>query len=80
MTTSLAEQNDNWVLTLPKKYFQKDTLIRLLEVIQLEELSQRNQMTEEQAWQVSEDIKSSWWSANSAEILAKIQTNNYFHQ
>jgi hypothetical protein len=72
---TLVEQNDNWVLTFPKNGFPKEFLIRLLDIIRLEELAQRNEMTNEQAWQVSEDIKSSWWEANGAAILAKIQAS-----
>lgn len=69
----LVEQKDNWVLTLPKTAFDKNFLIRLMELIQLEEMAQRNRMTSEEGWQISEDIKASWWETNGAAILAKIQ-------
>jgi len=72
---TLVEENENWILTLPKGEFPKDFLFRLLDVIQMEELARRNQMTDEQAWQISEDIKSSWWNANGPAILKKIEAS-----
>ncbi len=66
--TTFIEQKDDWVLTLPKQVFPKDFLLRLLELVQLAEISQRNQMTEEQTWQVSEDIKSSWLMPNGKPV------------
>lgn len=73
--TKLVEQNDNWVLTLPKSGFPKDFLIRLLDIIRMEEIAQTNRMTSEQAWQFSEDLKAAWWEANGADILLKIEAS-----
>lgn len=70
---TLTEQDEYWVLKLSKKAFGKDFLMRLLEFIELEAIAQRNQMSESDAWEISEDIKTDWWEANRDRIMAKIQ-------
>jgi len=69
----LVEENENWILTLPKGDFPKEFINQLLELIRLEELSRSNLMSESEAWQIAEDIKTSWWEDNGKDILAKIQ-------
>jgi hypothetical protein len=72
---TLIEQSDNWVLTLPKGGFKQEFLTRLLDLIRLEELSQKNRMSAEEAWNISEEIKADWWKEYGAALLSKIEAS-----
>jgi len=42
--------------------------------LKLESLLEKSQMTEEQAFSLSEEIKENWWNQNKQNILAKIES------
>ena len=64
MMLQVKEQDGNWVITIPKDRIGKDFVLRFLERLELENLLQQSALTEEQAQQLSEELKSGWWEAN----------------
>ena len=60
-------------IRFPKDLISENCLERLLERLEVEALASKNKMTEEQAWELSEEIKQSWWKNNEASILERIK-------
>lgn len=72
MMLQVKEQDGNWVITIPKDRIGKDFVLRFLERLELENLLQQSALTEEQAQQLSEELKTGWWEANKEAVLRKI--------
>ena len=73
MMLQVKEQDGNWVITIPKDRIGKDFVLRFLERLELENLLQQSALTEEQAQQLSEELKTGWWEANKEATLRKIK-------
>ena len=73
MMLQVKEQDGNWVITIPKDRIGKDFVLRFLERLELENLLQQSALTEEQAQQFSEELKTGWWEANKEATLRKIK-------
>jgi hypothetical protein len=54
------EQDGNWVITIPKDRIGKDFVLRFLERLELANLLQQSALAEEQAQQLSEELKTGW--------------------
>ena len=70
-------KNDYGIITIsfPEKYIPKEYIDKLIKLIKMEERIENNQMTEEDIFQLSEEIKTSYWKKNQGWILKKI--NDY---
>jgi hypothetical protein len=73
MTATIASKNDNWVLTIPKQLLSDEYVKRLIERIEYLNLVDESKLSSEDAWNLSEEIKESWWKANRERMLAKLQ-------
>ena len=73
MTATIAQQEGNWVLTVPKQMLSDEFFRRLTEWVAYLNLVQQSQLTGERAWELSESLKETWWKANSERLLQKIQ-------
>jgi len=73
MMLQVKEQDGNWVITIPKDRIGKDFVLRFLERLELENLLQQSALTEEQAQQLSEELKTGWWEANKEAVLRKME-------
>ncbi len=73
MMLQVKEQDGNWVITIPKDRIGKDFVLRFLERLELENLLQQSALTDEQAQQLSEELKTTWWEANKEAMLRKIK-------
>ena len=47
---------------------------RFVERIELEMLIEKNQLTDEEAWKLSEEVKADWWRENKDRMLKKVKT------
>ncbi len=72
MTAQIAQKEGNWVLTVPKQMLSDEFFKRLTEWVDYLNLVQQSQLTEGQAWELSESLKESWWKANRERMLQKI--------
>lgn len=69
----IKTQDGNWVITIPKEKIGAPFVLRFLERLEYENTIKNNQMTAEQAEELSEAIKADWWQANRERILAKMR-------
>ncbi len=60
---------DEVVVKFPRQLVSSAYVRDFLERLRLENMIQRSQLTEEQAWQLSEEIKDAWWQKNKESFL-----------
>jgi hypothetical protein len=65
--------NDEIVVRFPKELLSNDELEHFLRRLRLEEVISKSRMTEELAWEISEEIKESWWEKNKDKFLEDIK-------
>ncbi len=54
---TIVSSGSNWILTIPKMMISEKEIQKLLELIQFHEVVKDSEMTEDKAWQLSEEIK-----------------------
>lgn len=59
----------NLVVKIPKNLISKDYVEKFIERIELEMLIEKSQMTDKEAWKLSEEIKEDWWKKNKVKYL-----------
>ena len=62
------EANDV-VIKFPKQFVSSDYVQNFLERLRLETIAQKSQLLEEQAWELSEEVKQQWWQKNKEMFL-----------
>ncbi len=62
------EANDV-VIKFPKQFVSSDYVQNFLERLRLETIAQKSQLLEEQAWELSEEVKQQWWEKNKEIFL-----------
>jgi hypothetical protein len=70
--------NDNILIQIPKNLISNSYLEKFLERLEVEEIAEKNQMTEDQAWNMSEEIKETWYKENEkklSDIIKKYEKN-----
>ncbi len=72
----IKRSDDRFLIEFLRKDLSDDFFLKLLRDLEFEKLAAKNRMTTEQAWQLSEDIKESWWAENKARILDLIGVDN----
>jgi len=70
---NISTQDGNWVIAIPKERIGAAFVQRFFERLEVDSIIQKSQMTETQAWELSEAIKKEWWDNNRERILAKIR-------
>ncbi len=61
------------VLKFPKRLVSSSYLQDFLEKLRLEMLAMKSRMTEEQVWELSEDVKQQWWDKNKELFLDRVK-------
>ena len=69
---SIVSQGENLILTIPKYLVSEKEIQKILELLRFYDLVKSSEMTENKAWQLSEEIKEVWWETNKNRIFAKI--------
>ena len=59
------------ILKFPKQLVSSTFLQDFLQKLRLETIAMKSQLTEEQAWRLSEEIKQEWWQKNRETFLQK---------
>lgn len=67
--------NDNILIQIPKNFLSNAYLEKFLERLEAEEIAEKNSMTEEEAWNLSEEIKNNWYKENEEKISDIIKKN-----
>jgi hypothetical protein len=69
---TIVSSGSNWVLTIPKVLISDKEIQKILDLMQFYYLVKDSDMTEQKAWELSEDIKEQCWANNKDRIMAKI--------
>jgi hypothetical protein len=68
----INKEGDVFTIKFKRDDVSEDFLQKLLTKFKIEKLLEKSQLTKEQAWQLSEEIKENWWDENKDWILTKI--------
>jgi len=60
---------DEVVLKFPKQLVSSDYVQNFLERLRIETILQKSALSEEQAWELSEETKRQWWAKNKEGFL-----------
>jgi hypothetical protein len=71
----ITQENNDIIIRFSKDLISNNALNKFIEMLRLEELSKQNQMTEQQAFELSEELKENWWNEHKGEILSRINKN-----
>ncbi|MDL1955536.1 MAG: hypothetical protein LWW95_00585 [Candidatus Desulfofervidus auxilii] len=66
-------EKDKAILKFPKQLMAMDYVQQFLEKLRVESIIEKSKLTEEQAWELSEQIKEEWWNKNRERILKRIK-------
>lgn len=67
-------EDDKAILRFPKQLMSSAYVQEFLERLRIEAIMDKSQLTEEQAWELSEEIKQEWWQKNKKKFLKGIKT------
>ena len=70
--------NDNILIQIPKNLISNSYLEKFLARLEVEEIAEKNAMTDEQAWNLSEEVKENWYKKNEkklSNIIKKYEKN-----
>lgn len=66
-------EDDKAILKFPKQLMSSAYVQEFLERLRLEAIMEKSQLTEQQAWELSEKIKQDWWQKNKKKFLKGIK-------
>ena len=69
---TIVSKGQNWILTIPKALISDKEILKIIDLLKFYEIVENSTMTENKAWQLSEEIKEQWWLENKDRIMAKI--------
>jgi hypothetical protein len=67
-------KDDKAIIKFPKQLMSSTYVQEFLERLRIEAMMEKSQLTEEQAWELSEKIKQEWWQKNKKKFLKGIKT------
>jgi len=68
----LSFENEYAVIKFPKALITQDYIQQLLQKIQLETSVENSELSEEQAWELSEQLKDEWWKEHKSSLLGEL--------
>lgn len=69
----ISFNDDEAILKFPKQLVSSAYVQEFLQRLRLEAIVEKSQLTEEQAWELSEEIKQEWWQKNKDKFLKGIK-------
>jgi hypothetical protein len=66
-------EKEEAILKFPKQYVSADYVQQFFERLRLEVIVEKSKLTEEQAWELSENLKQEWWQRNKENLLKRIK-------
>lgn len=67
----LKKKGDRYVLEFEQQDITDEFLSILISKFRVEQLVDKNKLTQEEAWKISEEIKENWYKTNEDWILKK---------
>lgn len=68
----IKKDQRQYVVSFPEDVAGQNYVEKFLDYLRYAELASRSKLTEEDAVRLSEELKSSWWQENKADILKRI--------
>jgi len=65
-------EKDEAILKFPKQFVSTDYVQQFLERLRVEAIVEKSKLTEEQVWELSEQLKRDWWQKNKEKLLKRI--------
>jgi hypothetical protein len=72
-------ETDDVVLRFPKQLVSSVYVQNFLERLRLETIALKSRLSEEQAWELSEEAKQQWWQKNKQAFLRTVKNENCHH-
>lgn len=66
-------EKENAVLKFPKQLVSSAYVQEFLDRLRLETIVEKSQLSEEDAWKLSEEMKEQWWQKNKDKFLKAIK-------
>lgn len=63
---------DEAILKFPKQLISSAYVQEFLERLRLEIIAEKSQLSDDEAWELSEEIKKEWWRKNKDDLLKRI--------
>ncbi len=66
-------EKDAAILKFPKAFVSSNYVQQFLERLRLEAIVEKSILTEDQAWELSEQLKQEWWEKNKEKFIKRIK-------
>lgn len=70
---SLQSLENQWIITIDKKQFPPELIVKLLKRLRLEWLAQNAEFDEDLASELAEKIETNWWNDHGEEFLKNVE-------
>ena len=70
----ISFKDDEAILKFPKQMVSSGYVQEFLERLRLEAIAEKSQLTEEQAWELSEEVKQEWWQKNKGKFINRVKS------
>jgi hypothetical protein len=72
----ISYEQDEVIVKFPKQLIANSKyLYDFIELLRIKQILEESEMTEQQIWELSEEVKQQWWNEHKAEFLAGIEIN-----
>ena len=68
----IKKDKRQYTVSFPEDVADQNYIEKFLDYLRYAEVASKSELTEEDALRLSEELKSSWWEKNKAEILKRI--------
>ena len=66
-------ENDFLNIKIPKNYIENKYIQKIIDLLYIEDKINKSELTENDAWELSEEIKENWWKNNKDSFLKGIE-------
>jgi hypothetical protein len=63
---------DDAILKFPKQFLSSSYVQEFLERLRLEVIAEKSKLSDDEAWELSEEMKESWWQKKKDDFLKRI--------
>ena len=70
----ISFKDDEAILKFPKNLVSSEYVQDFLERLRLEAIVEKSQLSDEEAWKLSEEIKRKWWEESKDNLFTRIKT------
>ena len=68
----ISFEDDKAILKFPKELVSSSYVQEFLQRLRLEAMLEKSKLSEDQAWQLSEELKREWWEKNKETFLKEV--------